>query len=174
MIEMNNLPGEIAMSRRALIEVGIGGLFLVSSTTSFALQRLLVAMPFFDFFTVSFVARRMDTLGFAILDHLSVGMHYRLLPIGFIIIFNEVHHGFYRLIRQFALRVASSLVLGEQPDIPMTVLAHSVLPFLFPVAQRAIRFTQLLRCFAAPISLQEPVPLICLPIILRVCFASYS
>src|SRR6266566_4856442 len=131
MIEMHNLPGEITMSRRTLIEVGIGYLFLVSGTTSFAFPCLIIATSFFDFFTVRFVARRMNAFGFAILDHLSVRMHYRFLPIGFIIILDIVHHGLYRLIRQFALRVAGSLVLGEQPDISVPVLALSVFQYRF-------------------------------------------
>src|SRR6266702_8070691 len=169
MIEMHNLPGKITMTRCAVVKVKIGDLFLVSSTASFAFQRLLVATPVFDFFTVSFVARRMDTLGFTMFDHLSVGMHYRLLPIGFIIVLDIVHHGLYRVIGQFALWVAGSLILGEQPDIPMPVLALSLFQFRFPIAQRAIRHTQLLRSFAGPISFQELVPLVRFPIILRVC-----
>src|SRR5260370_37422402 len=169
MVEVNDLPGEITVTRRALIKVWIGGLFIVGSRASFAFQRLLVATPLFDFFTIRFVARRMNALGFAILLHLSMGMHDRLLPIGFIIILDIVHHGLYRLIGQFALRVAGSLILSEQADIPVPILALSLFPFRFPVSQSTIRQTQLLKSFASPISFQELVPLVPFPIILRVC-----
>src|SRR6266581_413686 len=170
MIEMNDLPGEITMTRCTLVKVKRGDLFLVSSAASFAFERLLVAFPFFDRFTIGFVAWGMDTFGFTILDHLSPGVHFRLLPVGFIIVLNVEHHGLDRVIRQFALRVAGTLILGEHPDIPMAILALSVFPFHFPIAERAIRPTQLLRSFASPISLQEFVPLVSLPIILRLCF----
>src|SRR5260221_1074447 len=157
MIEVNDLTWEISMPWCALVKVGIGDLFLVGSPASFALQRLLVATPLFDFLTVRFVARRRNAIGFAILDHLSVGMHDRLLLIGFIIILDIVHHGLYRLFRQLALRVAGSLILGEHPDIPVSVLELSLFPFCFPIAQGAIRHTKLFGSLPRPIPLQELV-----------------
>src|SRR6266568_8923289 len=142
MVKMRDLPGEIPVTRDTLVKKEIRCLHLVSSTPPFALQRLLVAFAFFDCFTIGFVARRTNTIGFTILNHLPPGVYFRLLPVSFIIIFNEVHHRLNRIIRQFALGVASSLILGEQSDISMPILALSLLPFHLPVTQSTICHAQ--------------------------------
>src|SRR5260370_31837121 len=107
MIEMNNLPGEISMTRCTLIKIGKRHFLLVSGSSPLALQRLLVALPFFDGFTIGFVARGMNAVSFAILDHLSVGMHYGLLPVGFVIILYKPHHRILRLLWQFKFGISS-------------------------------------------------------------------
>src|SRR5438552_12583810 len=51
----------------------------------------------------------------------------------------------------------------------MPVLALSLCPLHFPIAQRTICHAQLFRSFASTISLQEPVSLVPLPVILNIC-----
>src|SRR5215469_5508817 len=113
MIEMTDLPGEIAMTRCALVKEEIRYLFLVGCATSFAFQRLLVALSFFDGFTIGFVGWGINAIRFTILDHLTPGVYPWLLLVGFIIVFNEIHHCFDRIFRQLAQGVAIALIFSE-------------------------------------------------------------